>query len=246
MSNRNRKPAAGAAGGRARSVPVQVKKSFPWGTVVVSVVLAALLIGIVAYAVANQGSGVRNLLAEDDESFGDAITVVDDPARDHVNGQVDYEGYPERPPVGGEHNSVPQQCQVYEEEVAPEHAVHSLEHGAVWITYSPDLPDDQVDELRDEVEGDPYRILSPLEGQEAPVVLSAWGRQVEADSADDDVVGRFLDVYTNGRQTPERGAACVGTTTTGRDSLGAAPGAESSMPAADPSASATPEPTPTG
>jgi len=240
MPKRNRKPATGSAAvGRARAAQVQVKKPFPWGTVAVSAVLAALLIGIVAYAFANQGSGVRNLLAEDDESFGDALTVLDDPARDHVNGQVDYDGYPERPPAGGEHNSVPQQCQVYEEDIAPEHAVHSLEHGAVWVTYSPDLAGDQVAALRELVEGDPYRILSPVEGQDAPVVLTAWGRQIEADGADDDVVERFLDVYTNGRQTPERGAACVGTTATGRDSLGAAPGSEGSMPPAEPSASPT-------
>lgn len=242
MAKRNRTP---AATGRARSVQVQVKKPFPWGTVLVSAALAALLIAIVAYAAMNQGSGVRNLLAEDDKSF-DGLITLEDPSRDHVGGTVDYEDYPGRPPAGGEHNSVPQQCQVYEEEIAPEHAVHSLEHGAVWVTYSPDLPEDQVQTLVDEVEGDPYRILSPLEGQESPVVVTAWGRQLEVDSPEDDEFGRFLDVYTNGRQTPERGAACVGTTSTGRGDLGTAPDAEASMPAADDAAdeSASPAPSP--
>jgi Protein of unknown function (DUF3105) len=233
MPKRTTKP---AAAGRARSAPVQVKKPFPWGTVVVSAVLAVLLIGIVAYAAANQGSGVRDLLKEDDQSFGSALTVVDDPARDHVDGQVDYDGYPGHPPVGGEHNGVPQQCQVYDEEIAPEHAVHSLEHGAVWVTYQPDLPEAEVATLRDLVEGNPYRLMSPLPGQDEAVVVSAWGRQIAADSADDGKVERFLDLYTNGRQTPERGASCAGTTTTGRTGdLTSTPGAEGSMsPAASP------------
>jgi hypothetical protein len=225
MSKRNRKPAPSTG----RAAAVQVKKPFPWGTVAVTAVVALLLGGILFYAVTNQGSGVRDLLAEDDASFA-GLVVEADLDRRHTEARVDYEDYPARPPMGGEHNGVPQQCQVYEEEIAPEHAVHSLEHGAVWVTYSPDLPEDQVDALRDEVEGDPYRLLSPLPGQESPVVLTAWGRQLAVDSAEDDRVGRFLDVYTNGRQTLERGALCAGTTATGRDSLlPASPGATGSM-----------------
>ncbi len=45
-------------------------------------------------------------------------------------------------PVGGDHGPVLQNCGFYEEPVRNENAVHSLEHGAVWITYRPDLPVD--------------------------------------------------------------------------------------------------------
>lgn len=230
MSKRNTKPATSGAAARGRSAPVKVSKPFPWGTVVVSVVLAALLIGLIVYAVRNQGSGVRDLLAEEDASF-DGITVVDEPARDHVNGPVDYPDYPAKPPLGGEHNGVPQQCGVYTEQIPAEHAVHSMEHGAAWVTYDPDLPADQIAELTELVEGDPYRLLSPLPGQEAPVIVTAWGRQLEADSATDDDVERFLDVYANGRQTPEKGAQCAGNTTTGTTPVGAAPGGTEPSPA---------------
>src|SRR5512143_4106032 len=36
------------------------------------------------------------------------------------------------PPVGGDHDEVPQTCGVYTEPVGTWHAVHSLEHGSVW------------------------------------------------------------------------------------------------------------------
>ena len=208
MSKRNRTPAPGA---RGRSVPVKVDKPFPWGTVLTSVVLAAALIGLLAYAFTNQGEGVF----DEDGLFGDRLVKAeDDLARGHVPGAVDYPDYPSRPPFGGDHNGTPQQCDVYEEEIPPEHVVHSLEHGAAWVTYRPDLPEDQLERLVDLVEGDPYRILSPLPGQESPIVLTSWARQLPVDSADDDMVQTFLDTYTNGRLTPERGAACIGNTGT--------------------------------
>jgi hypothetical protein len=245
MSKRTRKAAPGVAGARTRSAPVKVSKPFPWGTVLVSVVLGALLVGIVAYAFLNQGTGVRDLLQEDDRSFSDLI-VEEDPARDHVDGPVEYANYPARPPAGGEHNALPQQCDVYDEQIPAEHAVHSLEHGAVWATYSPDLDEDQVEVLRGLVAGDTHRLMSPLPGQESPIVLTAWGRQLEVDDANDREVRRFFDVYTNGRQTPERGAACVGNTTTGSAPIGANPGQPGVMPTpvpADEAAEPAPEPT---
>src|SRR5215217_3837704 len=54
----------------------------------------------------------------------------------HVQGPIEY---PQVPPVGGPHNPIWVNCGVYEQPVPSEMAVHSLEHGAVWITYRLDL-----------------------------------------------------------------------------------------------------------
>ncbi len=48
--------------------------------------------------------------------------------------------YPQIPPVGGIHNPTWQTCTFYDRPVSSEAAVHSLEHGAIWVTYRPDLP----------------------------------------------------------------------------------------------------------
>ena len=55
-------------------------------------------------------------------------------SRNHTKEPVDY---PQTPPVGGPHNPIWQNCGFYSKPVRNEHAVHSMEHGAVWITYSP-------------------------------------------------------------------------------------------------------------
>ncbi len=114
------------------------------------------------------------------------------------------------PPVGGEHDQVLQNCGVYTEPVASARALHSLEHGAVWITYRPGLDQQQVDVLTSLATARAYTLLSPMDELAAPVVLTAWGIQLEVDDASDPRVEPFLVKYVQGEQTPEPGAPCSG------------------------------------
>lgn len=114
------------------------------------------------------------------------------------------------PPMGGDHHPVWQDCGFYTEPVRNEHAVHSLEHGAVWVTYRPDLPENQVAILRSLADRHAYLLVSPYEGLASPLVATAWGVQVELESAEDDRLEVFLERYLQGPQTPEPGAACTG------------------------------------
>jgi hypothetical protein len=111
--------------------------------------------------------------------------------RRHTEEPVDY---PVRPPVGGDHFPVWQNCQgdVYQAPIADETAVHSLEHGAVWITYRPDLPDDQVTALADRVGGNDKMLMSPYPNLDAPISLQAWGYQLRVDSAADERIDAFI------------------------------------------------------
>lgn len=141
------------------------------------------------------------------------VTEVDDLTAEHVPDlpePVATEVGTLVPPVGGEHDPVWQNCGVYTEPVATFNAVHSLEHGAVWVTYAPGLSDDDVAVLRDAVGPYPYTILSPFTDLAAPVVLTAWGVQLELEDVNDERLDTFLAKYVQGEQTPEPGAACSG------------------------------------
>lgn len=127
-------------------------------------------------------------------------------SRNHVTTPVEY---PQVPPVGGDHFPAPQTCGAYDQPIRNELGVHSMEHGAVWITYRPDLPSAAVDRLRREVR-QPYVLVSPYPDLPAPVVASAWGRQVRLDSAEDSRLDQFVARFRDGPQTPEPGAACTG------------------------------------
>jgi uncharacterized protein DUF3105 len=129
------------------------------------------------------------------------------PGGEHTEGTVDYA---QSPPAGGEHNSIWQNCGFYEEPIRSETAVHSLEHGAVWITYSPDLPQNEIARLRDLAQSNDYVLVSPYPDLDSPVVASAWGKQLNLESAEDPDLERFIGAYSQGPQTPEPGAACTG------------------------------------
>ena len=132
------------------------------------------------------------------------VQVYSDEAAQHTDDPVNYD---EPPPVGGPHQPAWEECGSYDEEIEAEKAVHSLEHGAVWITYDPDLGSDDVDTLKGRL-SENYTLLSPYPGQPAPVVATAWNTQLQLDGVDDPRLDDFVTKYRQGTQTPEPGASC--------------------------------------
>ncbi len=125
----------------------------------------------------------------------------------HVEGDVDYA---QTPPAGGDHNAVWLNCGVYSQPVPNVNAVHSLEHGAVWITYDPaEIDADGVQALRAQLPSS-YVILSPYEGLPSPIVMSAWNAQVQLDEPTDPRVEEFLTAFWRNTNAPEPNAACTG------------------------------------
>lgn len=127
-------------------------------------------------------------------------------SRSHVDGPLQY---PQDPPVGGDHASQWITCDVYDQPIPTENAVHSLEHGAVWITYSPDVPPDQARALAD-LAGGGYVIVSPYLTLDVPVAASSWGHQLRVESPNDPRLEEFVRAFAQGPDTPELGAPCTG------------------------------------
>ncbi|MFJ3910169.1 uncharacterized protein DUF3105 [Streptomyces sp. 2132.2] len=138
------------------------------------------------------------------EQTWDAKTL----GRNHVETPVKY---PMNPPVGGDHSPRWMNCNgdVYKNAIPEVNAVHSLEHGAVWVTYNEKAAKGDVDALAGKVAKTPYTLMSPDKEQAGPIMLSAWGKQLTVDKADDPRVAQFFTKYVQGPQTPEPGAACT-------------------------------------
>lgn len=130
------------------------------------------------------------------------------PANQHDNSFV-YEKTA-LPPTGGIHATSWLNCGIYDTEVPPENAVHSMEHGAVWVTYDPaQVSAAEIETLKDSVRGKGDTILSQYPEQSSPIVLTTWDIQLTVDSASDERIDDFINQY-RGTRGPEAGASCSG------------------------------------
>jgi Protein of unknown function (DUF3105) len=202
----------GGKGPRKPVTPVKVSQGRNWGPIALFVAVGVIAIGIVAYGgwAVYKGSEPWNEKVEGMTG----LTNFREQRPDLMEGaqhQVGPIKYDISPPVAGPHNGAWQRCMgnVYDAPIASEHAVHSLEHGAVWVTYRPDLPKDQVDALAAKVNGQEYMLMSPFEGLDVPISLQAWGYQLKVDNASDSRVDEFIkSLRVNASIEP--GAVCQG------------------------------------
>ncbi|NEC86637.1 DUF3105 domain-containing protein [Streptomyces sp. SID12501] len=183
-------------------------------TIGVSVVIVAGLV-VGATVLVKKQSDDSDTAATDSKGAGKFVTAADGVktwdkklTQNHVTKTVDY---PMEPPVGGDHNQVWMNCNgdVYAKALNNMNAVHSLEHGAVWVTYNSKASKTDVDALAAKVKKTPYTLMSPDDKQADPIMLSAWGKQRTVTSAKDPNVDKFLEEFVQGKQTPEPGAACT-------------------------------------
>ncbi|AWW39887.1 DUF3105 domain-containing protein [Streptomyces cadmiisoli] len=178
-----------------------------------AVVVAGLVVGGVVLVRTQSDSGAA---ASDSKNPGKLVAGADgvstwkgELSRNHVAENV---AYPVEPPVGGDHHQAWMNCNgnVYTDEIPDVNAVHSLEHGAVWVTYTSKAQKADVDALAAKVKKTPYTLMSPDEKQKDPIMLTAWGHQRAVTGADDPNIDKFFEKYVQGEQTPEPGAACTG------------------------------------
>lgn len=160
----------------------------------------ALAAGLVIFA-------VTSTLPKSPPAGIDGVQTLSGLSSNHVNTPVNYA---QTPPVGGNHSAVALNCAVYSEPVPNENAVHSLEHGAVWVTYDPKaVSGAQLEVLRKDIPST-YAILSPFSGISSPVIASAWGVQLKVAGVDDPRIKDFIAKYRSAKSAPEPGAPCTG------------------------------------
>ncbi|HEX6968442.1 MAG TPA: DUF3105 domain-containing protein [Micromonosporaceae bacterium] len=229
-SGKGGKP-AGAAGAKGRGPkkpvkPIKVSQERSWGPIALFVAVGLIAAGIIGYG----GWAVYHGAKPWQERAAAIDGILDfresDPKlveqRNHKKGSIEYAM---RPPVAGDHNDYWQNCMgdVYDAPIANEHALHSLEHGAVWVTYRQGLPADQVEALAERVRGNEYMMMSPVENLDAPISLQAWGYQLKVDDVGDKRIDEFIKALRSNASV-EPGASCAGgvtaTGTTPRDLAG--------------------------
>jgi putative peptide zinc metalloprotease protein len=124
-----------------------------------------------------------------------------------VSGTVAYEHHP---PAGGRYAAEWQTCGFYGAPIVDARAVHSLARGAVWITYRPGLPQPEVVLLHAVAQQLTFVLVSPYKGLRAPVVMTAWGRQLPLEGVADPRLAQFIAAFRESSSAPETGKPCTG------------------------------------
>ncbi|MEX2196096.1 MAG: DUF3105 domain-containing protein [Thermoleophilaceae bacterium] len=131
---------------------------------------------------------------------------LEDPANegaDHVETDVEYQA---NPPTSGNHHPVPTEDGAYTSTPKTENTVHSLEHGRINIQFSPDLPQQQIDQLKALFDEDSYHLLLYPNGTDMPyqVAATTWDHALLCEEFNPqvfDAIRAFKDQYRD--QGPE-------------------------------------------
>ncbi len=166
--------------------------------------ILALVIGFIAVN-STPAAEVTSIDIEGVTTFDNVTAVHIDPTP--VNYSTEY-GM--NPPAGGNHFGAWLNCGVYSEPQPNENAVHSLEHGAVWVTYDPSILSEQDVATLVSALPSTYIIVSPFPGLPSPVVASAWANQLQLEGIADERLGDFVEKFWKSPTAPEPGALCTG------------------------------------
>lgn len=196
---------SGGRGGRP-APPVRVAAPKPWGMMAATVAVVLFAVSAIGYAVYQANS---NAISDDPADIGEIAEFEYAAGQEHVMTDVDYT---ESPPVGGPHDGYWADCDgaIYDQQVRSENAVHSLEHGAVWITYDPDeISGDDLRVLTGYVQNQSYILMSPYAGLSAPISLQSWNHQLFVEAVDDPRINEFIQTLRqNPEEYPELNATC--------------------------------------
>lgn len=243
----SKKDAKSGPGRKGRAV--QVKQPKPWGMILTFSGVGVVALGLIGAAVfvvwdrSQPPEGVTDYYgeyanySEVSKALQDGDVTEEDlehpwvVQQTHVDGDEDTSNdnptYETTPPTGGNHLGAWQTCtgSVYAAAIVDGNAVHSLEHGAVWLTYDPALVDgDGIAQLSEKINGRDYTLMSPYPEQGVEVSVQAWGVQYQTDDLNDPKIDEFLDYYIqNADNTAEANAACSGGVSTTVEDAGQMP-----------------------
>ena len=159
---------------------------------------AALLVAIVAvmiglFAIANNNTASK--------TPGAVPLGVKHPelGRQHIPVGQAHDPYNSNTPSSGPHYASPIAWGVKTSEVADETLIHNAEHGGIIISYKPDLPAAQVDNLKQIAENLPQStqfnevkvVMAPRAKNDAPIQLMAWTYTLSLQTVDSNTIQQF-------------------------------------------------------
>lgn len=121
--------------------------------------------------------------------------------RDHVQAGTDVD-YQTNPPTSGAHLAQAKEWGTFDQEIDDKAAVHSMEHGGIWISYKEVSGEEKT--ILEEIgkQNSQSTLVSPRSGNESKIVVTSWGKMMKLEIADKALIQKYIDTYKN--QGPEK------------------------------------------
>jgi hypothetical protein len=145
------------------------------------------------------GWGVAKLVKSKTPQGPDYSTFYPAQNREHIEVGAEHSAYNSNPPSGGWHYGLTAKKRFYDEPVDDGYIIHNLEHGDIWITYHPRVPQSVKDELKKFAFS--KVLISPRPANETDIALVAWERvdafNLETELFPEERINDFIKRYRN-------------------------------------------------
>jgi hypothetical protein len=145
------------------------------------ILLLAVVVALVAFTGGGSGNSTDNVRAAM-EKAGCTLKTFPGGKATHL---TDFNAKPKwnsNPPTSGPHHQEPAIWGFYTEPVNEVQAVHNLEHGGIVIHWGPDVPQAEIDAIREWYDKDPQGLLAaPYPGIDGKITLGAWNAEPNQD-----------------------------------------------------------------
>ena len=122
----------------------------------------------------------------------------------HIARNATHPPYNSNPPTSGWHwGNGTAGPGIKNKAVPDELVVHSMEHGAAVVWYRDDLPQSDVDKIKEAFNNSSgKKIMLPRKDLDVPVALTSWGYLLKLESIDEGKIKEFIE--TNNDRAPEK------------------------------------------
>ena len=102
--------------------------------------------------------------------------------------------YNSNPPTSGPHYATPAQSGIYDTEFPDRELIHNIEHGHIWISYEPNLPKDEIEQLAVIAKSYGTKIIMASRAKDdSPIVIAAWQHLLKLNTVDEAQIKTFVN-----------------------------------------------------
>ena len=144
--------------------------------------------------------GIENKERQNKPLMGEKMA---DEGAGHVARDKAHPAYKSNPPTSGPHWVGVAGPGIKDELVPDELVLHSMEHGAAVVWYRDDLPQSDVEKIKEAFNNSSgKKIMLARKDLDVPVALTSWGYLLKLDTVDETKIKEFIE--TNNDRAPEK------------------------------------------